>query len=69
MYTPAFEVIFRFHSPIPDDGGPHITTYNNELMALEKDKKNTWFTAPWLFAEYVKQMPRLRYVSNSSLYF
>ncbi|KIK09488.1 hypothetical protein K443DRAFT_82818 [Laccaria amethystina LaAM-08-1] len=38
--------------PIPDDGGPHITTYNNELMALEKDKKNTWFTAPWLFAEY-----------------
>lgn len=37
--------------PLPDDGGPHITTYNDELMALEKDKKNTWFTAPWLFAE------------------
>lgn len=36
---------------IPDDGEPGSEVYNEELRKLEEDKRNTWFTAPWLFAE------------------
>lgn len=39
--------------PIPDDGEPYVDEYNVELAILAKDGRNTWFTAPWLFAEYV----------------
>lgn len=35
---------------IPRDGEP-AEVYNSELQRLEKEGKNTWFTAPWLFAE------------------
>ncbi|CAL1697864.1 unnamed protein product [Somion occarium] len=38
--------------PIPDDGEAFIDVYNAELKRLEQDKNHTWFTAPWLFAEY-----------------
>lgn len=27
--------------------------YNTELVKLTKAGKGTWFTAPWLYAEYV----------------
>ncbi|ETW85861.1 hypothetical protein HETIRDRAFT_309837 [Heterobasidion irregulare TC 32-1] len=37
--------------PVPEDGEPMVDIYNAELARLEKDGKNTWFTAPWLFAE------------------
>ncbi|KAK0478781.1 DUF89 domain-containing protein [Armillaria novae-zelandiae] len=37
--------------PLPQDGGSHIETYNTELERLAAASKNTWFTAPWLFAE------------------
>lgn len=37
---------------IPDDGGIDLAGYNAELEALERVSKRTWFTAPWLFAEY-----------------
>ncbi|KAG8936124.1 hypothetical protein FRC02_004442 [Tulasnella sp. 418] len=37
--------------PIPDDLGAHIQLYNEELNTLAEKGKNTWFTAPWLFAE------------------
>ncbi|KAJ7482308.1 DUF89 domain-containing protein [Mycena galericulata] len=37
--------------PIPSDG-ESVELYNSELERLAKDEKNTWFTAPWLFAEY-----------------
>lgn len=36
---------------ISDDGGASIELYNSELAALEENKQNTWFTAPWLYAE------------------
>ncbi|KAH6909443.1 DUF89 domain-containing protein [Coprinopsis sp. MPI-PUGE-AT-0042] len=36
--------------PIEDDE-PLSEVYNQELKALESDKRNTWFTAPWLYAE------------------
>ncbi|KAF7294687.1 hypothetical protein MIND_01005800 [Mycena indigotica] len=36
--------------PIPDDGEP-FDRYNAELQRLADNSKNTWFTAPWLFAE------------------
>jgi len=37
--------------PVPSDGDPHVEVYNSELARLTEIKKNTWFTAPWLFAE------------------
>ncbi|KAK0200981.1 DUF89 domain-containing protein [Desarmillaria ectypa] len=37
--------------PLSQDGGSHIETYNTELEQLASISKNTWFTAPWLFAE------------------
>ncbi|KAJ6476204.1 DUF89 domain-containing protein [Mycena sanguinolenta] len=36
--------------PIAVDGEPN-EMYNSELQRLAGDAKNTWFTAPWLFAE------------------
>jgi hypothetical protein len=38
---------------IPDDRGVDIAVYNNELQTLIGQNLNTWFTAPWLFAECV----------------
>lgn len=38
-------------NPISHDGEPGIDNYNEELKALALEKKDTWFTAPWLFAE------------------
>lgn len=37
---------------IPNDGGLDLARYNAELETLERVSKRTWFTAPWLFAEY-----------------
>ncbi|KAG5725111.1 UPF0364 protein [Termitomyces sp. T112] len=37
--------------PIPDDGEPGVEVYNRELDRLAGLNKNTWFTAPWLYAE------------------
>ncbi|KAG6906847.1 hypothetical protein DXG01_011726 [Tephrocybe rancida] len=37
--------------PIPDDGEALVVVYNAELNRLATLGKNTWFTAPWLFAE------------------
>ncbi|KAJ8695347.1 Hairy/enhancer-of-split with YRPW motif protein 2, variant 2 [Pleurotus ostreatus] len=37
--------------PLVDDTDPMIKTYNEELELLAAQGKNTWFTAPWLYAE------------------
>jgi len=37
--------------PIPTDGEAYVDIYNTELKLLEDSRKNTWFTAPWLYAE------------------
>ncbi|PPQ64905.1 hypothetical protein CVT24_008245 [Panaeolus cyanescens] len=42
----------RALEPIPEDGEVHVEIYNTELEELKRDKRNTWFTAPWLYAEY-----------------
>ncbi|KAF8064163.1 DUF89 domain-containing protein [Lyophyllum atratum] len=42
---------------IRDDGEADVETYNKELGQLAELQKNTWFTAPWLFAEYVVPAP------------
>ena len=39
---------------VPDDGEAMVDVYNRELDSLTADGKGTWFTAPWLFAEYVE---------------
>jgi hypothetical protein len=41
----------RALEPIPDDGEPNREVYNKELEELALDNRNTWFTAPWLYAE------------------
>ena len=38
--------------PIPSDGEALVDEYNAELARLEERGQNTWFTAPWLYAEY-----------------
>lgn len=36
---------------IPEDGEIYVHEYNSELEKLAQIGKNTWFTAPWLYAE------------------
>ncbi|KAL0575469.1 Hairy/enhancer-of-split with YRPW motif protein 2 [Marasmius crinis-equi] len=36
--------------PIQDEE-PYVELYNNELERLAQESRNTWFTAPWLYAE------------------
>ncbi|KAG6370737.1 hypothetical protein JVT61DRAFT_11124 [Boletus reticuloceps] len=43
--------------PIPEDGDVDIDTYNAELANLATTHQDTWFTAPWLFAECVVLHP------------
>lgn len=38
---------------IPNDGEAFTDVYNAELDRLESEEKHTWFTAPWLYAEWV----------------
>ena len=42
----------HFRRPIPGDGEALVDEYNAELARLEEHGQNTWFTAPWLYAEY-----------------
>ncbi|KAF9238349.1 hypothetical protein BU15DRAFT_88407 [Melanogaster broomeanus] len=37
---------------ILQDGDIYVDAYNAELAELATTKQNTWFTAPWLYAEY-----------------
>lgn len=37
--------------PISEDGDVSVDVYNDELAQLAKTHQDTWFTAPWLFAE------------------
>ncbi|TFK28507.1 DUF89 domain-containing protein [Coprinopsis marcescibilis] len=37
--------------PIDEDGEPNVEVYNKGLEELKAEAKNTWFTAPWLYAE------------------
>ncbi|KAN0136502.1 DUF89 domain containing protein [Lactarius tabidus] len=49
----------RALEPIPADGEALIEEYNAELVRLEECGQNTWFTAPWLYAEcYLYQLIR-----------
>ncbi|KAL5510965.1 hypothetical protein ACEPAG_3684 [Sanghuangporus baumii] len=41
----------RALQPLGDDGEADVDTYNLELAKLGEQSKNTWFTAPWLYAE------------------
>ena len=40
------------YRPIALDGEPHVETYNSELKHLAQSGRDTWFTAPWLYADY-----------------
>ncbi|TEB29961.1 DUF89-domain-containing protein [Coprinellus micaceus] len=48
------------------DEEPHADVYNEELKKLEEDKRNTWFTAPWLYAEcYLYRLLRSYFVATT----
>lgn len=52
--TSADELTSKFPCrAIAEDGESHVEMYNSELERLSKSSQNTWFKAPWLFAEYV----------------
>lgn len=40
-----------------NDGEADVETYNSELARLKEKGKGTWFSAPWLYAEYVECLP------------
>ncbi|KAJ7041226.1 DUF89 domain-containing protein [Mycena alexandri] len=51
--------------PIPSDGEP-AEIYNSELQRLAENAKNTWFAAPWLFAEcYLYRLLRSFFVKTT----
>lgn len=41
----------HLHSPLEQDDGPSVESYNRELELLAEKGDNTWFKAPWLYAE------------------
>ncbi|KAH7868340.1 DUF89 domain-containing protein, partial [Lentinula edodes] len=52
--------------PIPSDGEPHVELYNTELEELARSSKNSWFTAPWLYAEcYLYRLLRSYFVQTT----
>ncbi|KAI0037119.1 DUF89 domain-containing protein [Vararia minispora EC-137] len=48
-YTQWMEELYR---PVPEDGEAMVEVYNKELERLATEEKGTWFTAPWLYADY-----------------
>ncbi|KAF8525585.1 DUF89 domain-containing protein [Hysterangium stoloniferum] len=51
---------------IPDDGEPNVEVFNAGLRQLAVNGKNTWFSAPWLYAEcYLYRLVRT-YFSTST---
>jgi hypothetical protein len=38
-------------SAIIDDNEADVEIYNSELARLAESEKDTWYTAPWLYAE------------------
>ncbi|KII83842.1 hypothetical protein PLICRDRAFT_58283 [Plicaturopsis crispa FD-325 SS-3] len=50
--------------PIERDGEPLVDEYNVELARLKEEGAGTWFSAPWLFAEY--RLLRTHFASASS---
>lgn len=61
-------VILLECSPIDDQAAANVNIYNEELKHLETIGDNTWFTAPWLFAECYMYTRIRSYFSNSKYY-
>jgi len=54
-----------FPRPIPADGEPSVELYNDELSQLAEKNLNTWFSAPWLYAEgYLYRLLRSYFVQT-----
>ncbi|KAJ3486942.1 hypothetical protein NLI96_g3894 [Meripilus lineatus] len=52
--------------PIPADGEAMVEMYNEELARLAAKERNTWFTAPWLYAEcYLYRLIRSFFVQST----
>lgn len=39
-------------TPIPNDGGPDVTVWNEHILAEVFRKGETWLSAPWAIAEF-----------------
>jgi hypothetical protein len=52
--------------PISEDNEANVEIYNSELRRLSQNKQDTWYTAPWLYAEcYLYRLLR-SYVSQTA---
>lgn len=51
IYLSALLILYCTTRPIAEDDEAAAGIYNSELLILSEEKRNTWFTAPWLFAE------------------
>lgn len=46
-------MLIASHRDIPQDGDILVAEYNANLETLKQASMNSWFTTPWLFAEWV----------------
>ncbi|EIN05895.1 DUF89-domain-containing protein [Punctularia strigosozonata HHB-11173 SS5] len=54
---------------IPSDNEPFVELYNTELAELSQSNKDTWFTAPWLYAEcYLYRLLRSWFTTSPSMF-
>jgi hypothetical protein len=51
---------------MPNDGEPNVDLFNDRLQNLKENGKGTWFTAPWLYAEYNYFYPPQKLRSTNS---
>lgn len=39
-------------TPVSDDGGPDVATWNEHILKDVLSRKETWLSAPWAIAEF-----------------
>jgi hypothetical protein len=52
-YFRFFGMLIAYRRDIPQDGDILVAEYNADLERLKQASQNTWFEAPWLYAEWV----------------
>lgn len=39
-------------TPVAVDGGPDVSTWNEQILKHVLERKDTWLSAPWAIAEF-----------------
>lgn len=53
-------MLMSYCRDIPQDGDVLVAEYNADLEMLKQASRGTWFKAPWLYAEWVRPLSKLR---------